>query len=122
MLKDQLYSLKALESTDNSITAQLALHANDAIYQGHFPGNPVTPGVVQLEIIKELLAHVWNSEVTLVSMATAKYLAILNPLTTPAVEVQLTLQQQEDQTWKVAAVFKSETETFTKVSGVYGCK
>lgn len=122
MLKDQLYSLKALESTDNSITAQLALDASDAIYQGHFPGNPVTPGVVQLEIIKELLSHVWNSEVTLVSMATAKYLAILNPVTTPVVEVQLTLQQQEDQTWKVAAVFKSETETFTKVSGVYGVK
>lgn len=119
MLQDHLYRITGSSKEDTQFTAHLQFHADDAIFRGHFPGNPVTPGVVQLEIIKELLQFHYSRTIELVTLASAKYLAILNPVQTPEVTVNLKIQEQEDETLKITATFAANDTIFTKAAGIY---
>ena len=53
----QLYDTISTTFTENSLSILIRLNAKHSIYEGHFPEQPITPGVVQLAIIKELLAE-----------------------------------------------------------------
>ena len=47
MLLDNFYTILSSESSDSTIwTIQVKLNPGHPVYQGHFPGHPVVPGVV----------------------------------------------------------------------------
>lgn len=118
ILKDNFYQIKNLKQQENQLIATIELNANDLIFEGHFPGNPVTPGVAQLEIIKEILSVHYNCPIALKSISNCKYLAILNPVQNATVAVSITINEVESEL-KIAATFSSEATVFTKVAGVY---
>lgn len=118
LLKDSFYTLQTLEKSEGQLDATIILDANHAIFEGHFPNNPVTPGVVQLEIIKELLAVHFNEKVRLKAISNCKYLAILNPKENAQISVKIGFSELENEL-KVSAQFYTEATVFTKVQGIY---
>lgn len=118
LLKDTFYQINSLAQEDNQLIAAITLNANAPIFEGHFPGNPITPGVAQLEIIKELLSTYYHREIQLKSISNCKYLAILNPVENPDVQIKLSVTEIENEL-KVNAVFATESTVFTKSAGVY---
>lgn len=46
--------------------------------RGHFPGNPVVPAVVILEMVREAIGR-WRSDVVVTGVAYAKFSAPLRP-------------------------------------------
>ncbi len=44
---------KVLEKTENSITAQKNVTINEPFFVGHFPGDPIMPGVLQIEAMAQ---------------------------------------------------------------------
>lgn len=118
ILKDKLYQLHNIQQEEGQLVAEIRLNAADSIFEGHFPGNPVTPGVAQLEIVKEILAVHYNRPVQLKSISNCKYLAIMNPVHNPEITVKLSVTAMEDEL-KVNVVFTGGETIFTKISGVY---
>ena len=55
MLNNDLFKFTHLLRTESSVTATIELNPSHPIFNGHFPGQPVLPGVCMLQIIKELL-------------------------------------------------------------------
>jgi UDP-3-O-[3-hydroxymyristoyl] N-acetylglucosamine deacetylase/3-hydroxyacyl-[acyl-carrier-protein] dehydratase len=45
---------RILEMTENSITGVKNVTMNEPFFQGHFPGNPVMPGVLQIEAMAQV--------------------------------------------------------------------
>ncbi len=91
MLLNKLYRINSLESGENKdqYTAEIRLDKDHPIFKGHFPGNPILPGVCTVQIIKELLQQVLNKELVLTNAGNIKYLGFINPLTTPVVQFNL---------------------------------
>ncbi len=118
-LKDTFYTVKSLTVDGGNIQANLLLNADHAIFKGHFPGNPVTPGVVQLEILGEVLSDVLDQKVNLKTMGNCKFLAILNPAVNSEIEVKISHSLTEENTHKVAAQFGAEGITFTKIQAEF---
>ena len=81
--------------TSETISADVNLNADHKIFDGHFPGSPVTPGVIQLQIVKEILELHLKKELQLKTMRTSKFLKILNPLETPHFQVNIKFVQSE---------------------------
>ena len=54
-LNGDFFEVLTQESLENGFQCQLSLNAEHTIYQAHFPGNPITPGVCLLQIATELL-------------------------------------------------------------------
>jgi 3-hydroxyacyl-[acyl-carrier-protein] dehydratase len=120
ILKDSFYTINALTLDDQVLEANITIDANHAIFDGHFPGNPVTPGVIQLELVKELLSTHFERKMELKTLANSKFLAVLNPVNTPEVVVKMTLIGQEDATWKVSGQLLTSEAICLKFSGIWG--
>lgn len=118
ILQNTFYSIQSLESDAERIEARIALNADHRIFEGHFPENPVTPGVVQMEMIKELLTTHFDRSIQLLSMSNCKFLAILNPTVHPEVVVSIQWKSEEG-TIKINAQIASDDTSFLKLSAVY---
>lgn len=119
ILKDSFYNVQSLEVVDNNLEANIVIDPKHTIFDGHFPGNPITPGVVQMEIIKELLSVHFGKKANLKTMGNCKFLAILNPNETPQVSVKLSLTTQEDGSIKIAGQLATDKGACLKISAVY---
>ncbi|MBC7864936.1 MAG: 3-hydroxyacyl-ACP dehydratase [Bacteroidia bacterium] len=93
MLINDLFEIIEISHTGNKIISKIKLNAAHKIYGGHFPGNPITPGVVQIEIVKEILESVYKKELKLSSMSRCKFLKILNPNETPFVTIDIAVSE-----------------------------
>ena len=119
MFKDQFYRITNYDKKEDTEVFTIHIDKGHSIFDGHFPDNPVTPGVVQMEIIKELLGELTGAKMRMVSMSNCKFLAILNPETDADVDVQMKISQGENEEWKVNATILNAANTYLKMSGVY---
>lgn len=119
LLKDSFYTIQDQTSTDTTHQSTVLIDAQHPIFKGHFPGNPVTPGVVQLEMIKELVGLNLGKTAQLKKMVTCKFLAILNPELNSTVSVVLDIQEAEGNGVKVAAQIKDDATVYLKMNGEY---
>lgn len=90
MLQNSFYTLEGEpKTTATSVQANIRLNPDHAIFAGHFPGQPVVPGVYMLQIIKELLEGATQQSVQLVKASNSKFLMVLTPGAHEIVSVQL---------------------------------
>lgn len=79
MLKDTLYRITHTHLAENSLEVSVVLDGDNAIFKGHFPGNPVLPGACMLQMVKELLETALCMPLQLVKADEMKFLAIIQP-------------------------------------------
>ncbi|MEC3877480.1 3-hydroxyacyl-ACP dehydratase [Chryseobacterium salviniae] len=92
------YSLESSEKTESgSFTAHILLNKDHDIFKGHFPGNPVTPGVCMMQIVKELSEKFTGQNLFLKSASNVKFMAIINPFETPELNLQLYINESEEE-------------------------
>lgn len=90
------YTLQSYEKTESgNFTAQISLNKDHDIFKGHFPGNPVTPGVCMMQIVKELTEEFTGSSLFLKTASNVKFMAIINPFETPDLKIQLDITENE---------------------------
>ena len=94
MLIEGLYEIIATESTDNGILAKVHLNKDHEIFKGHFPGNPVMPGVCMIQIIKELTEEVTGKNLFLAVSSNIKFMAIINPEKNPDLQIAIDITEE----------------------------
>ena len=120
MLINNFFTIKSIQNTDKSILATIKLNASHKIFKGHFPNNPVTPGVVQIQLVKELLEHQLSKKITLKEVGRCKFLAILNPNKNPDIEVKLDYSFVDDNLKVSAHGFAQDnSQSFFKFTAKY---
>ncbi|WP_067149972.1 3-hydroxyacyl-ACP dehydratase [Pseudotamlana agarivorans] len=94
-LKD-FYTVKDLSVDGHLATAQITINSKHDIFKGHFPGNPVTPGVCMMQIIKELTEKVVEKDLFMTTSSNIKFMAIINPEKTPDLVLELDISETEE--------------------------
>lgn len=51
-----LFVDKVLEISEDSILAEKIFHSSESFYKGHYPNNPITPGVILCEAVFQTAA------------------------------------------------------------------
>ena len=119
LFQNNFYTIKSEELSESTANFSIELDGDHKIYEGHFPDNPITPGVVQMEIVKELMSKVTNSSLNLVTMGNCKFLAILNPIETKEVLVAINYSLTEENLYKVSAQIRTSDVIYLKISAFY---
>lgn len=90
------YTLESSEKSENgSFVAKIKLNPDNEIFKGHFPGNPVTPGVCMMQIVKDLTENFIASKLFLKSASNVKFMAIINPFETPDLVLELDINEKD---------------------------
>ncbi len=123
-LRNNLYTVA--EKEVEGLTGRFAVSLNPScvIYQAHFPGQPITPGVciVQMgvELLEELLGESSGQKVSLeiAKVKNVKFLSVISPLENPQVDYFLKkLEKSEDGSGvKAQLVVASKEEVKAKIS------
>ena len=110
------YSVESAEP--GQIKALLSIDQNHDIFKGHFPGNPVTPGVTQLEIIRQILSECTQKDLMLKEAKDLKFLAPIVPPHTDNIEVTLIYREEEGRI-SVRCILSRHEQVFTKIRGTF---
>lgn len=97
MLIEGLYTVLDLEQNDNTAVANIKLNREHKIFEGHFPGNPVMPGVCMIQIIKELTEKAVGKSLFLNTSSNVKFMAIINPEKNDILCLNLVISQTDGQ-------------------------
>lgn len=114
-LNKNLYNI-INKGTDGEVTTYtISLLPSCAIYAAHFPEMPITPGVCQIQIVKELLEEYLNKTLTIQGVRNAKFVSVLSP-ENRLIKVILSKIKFEGNQYKVHAVIADERNTYAKLS------
>lgn len=116
MLKNELYTINSKQADDTAVCYALTLNPQHVIYQAHFPGEPITPGVCIIQIGKELLEEHLQRKLEIVKVKNVKFLAVLSPTETPQVTYQLSRIKENDAEVSVSVVVKTDDVVRAKLS------
>jgi 3-hydroxyacyl-[acyl-carrier-protein] dehydratase len=120
MLLKDFYTLISLEKTaDTKYSVRILINENHEVFNGHFPGNPIMPGVCMMQIIKELTEQITESALFMQSLSNVKFMALINPFQTPELRLELDITTTEDNLVKVKNVSYFDETVALKLSSVY---
>ncbi|MHA7057014.1 3-hydroxyacyl-ACP dehydratase [Aquimarina sp. M1] len=114
MLIADLYKIKVDVVRDGIQTTTIALNPNSSVFKGHFPGNPITPGVCTLQIIKELTEKRLGCSLFMKKASNVKFMAVINPEKTPDLIITNDFTDGEDEI-KVKSIVKYDDTIALKV-------
>lgn len=95
----------------HEINARISVNENSAVYTGHFPGFPVTPGVCQVQMIKDILAEVLDIPLQLSKARDIKFNNIHEPGKVNAIKGRIKYEMDENRIIHVnAQLFEGNTK------------
>ncbi|HET9053568.1 MAG TPA: hypothetical protein VFM90_05310 [Cyclobacteriaceae bacterium] len=117
MFLNNLFSVDQLTTNASSVEAVAHIDKNHQIFEGHFPGQPVVPGVCMLHLVKELLEQWAGKNLRIQSAANIKFLSIIDPAVNDRVHVSIQIEQLSTALKITASLFAGDV-TFFKLKAV----
>ena len=112
MLIKDYYTIENVSKQENGIVCfDISLNVDCQVYEGHFPGKPVSPGVCNIQVIKECAEQVVGKSLFLNNLQQCRLTTLVTPIQHPQVNVNILLEEKED-AYKLKA-------TIGKVEEVY---
>jgi 3-hydroxyacyl-[acyl-carrier-protein] dehydratase len=115
MLIDNFYHITDLKKTEDTLQAEIRLNPDHALYKGHFPQQAVVPGVMQIQIVKEILEEELNQGLLIREVTVAKYFRPITPQEHPVLNIDIAYKLSETGDYMIdASIVKADT-TFAKI-------
>lgn len=89
------YTVQSQEGENGNFKVKIKLDPSHDIFKGHFPGNPVTPGVCMMQILKEITENISQKNLFLKSANNIKFMAIINPFENPDLTLDITIDEKD---------------------------
>lgn len=118
MLIENLYTIDDFKYNDSQVLASISINKHHDIFKGHFPDNPVMPGVCMIQIIKELTEKALGKKLFMKKSTNIKFMALINPEVNSTLVLYLDIKNEND-TFKVKNTTKMDDTMALKFNGVY---
>lgn len=108
------------EETENSLPKfRIRLEPSHSIFKAHFPGNPIVPGVCQIQMVTELLSRYTGKEIFLSEVKNIKFLSVLTPVGNELMDVIVKKLTADEEKLQVSVVIAGNEMQFAKISMIY---
>jgi 3-hydroxyacyl-[acyl-carrier-protein] dehydratase len=121
MFENDLYTILHTDLAEgkSAFTAVIHLNEEHPLFRGHFPGNPILPGVCTLQIIRELLEKAEQKPLRMERSATIKYLGFIVPSVMPEVVFNLQRAVWENGSLSCSAVVTAHEASVCSFKGSF---
>ena len=104
----KIYTVLSQNIENQIITTKITINANHPIFKGHFPEQPVLPGVCQLDIITEILSEYLQKDITISQSRNIKYPGMIIPGKIDELTVEI-VQNNDDGTEITSRIFSDDS-------------
>lgn len=87
ILLNDFYTIARKEPSEGVLKAMVSINKNHRIFEGHFPGLPVVPGVCMLQMVREIMEDYTGKELNIKEADNMKFLSVINPEQNSEIEV-----------------------------------
>ena len=117
-LINSLYKVVSKNVVGSSLRYDILLDASHFIYQAHFPGEPVTPGVCIIQIAKELLEDHLSRGLHIRTIKNVKFLNVISPVESPRISYAFEKITTDDaaKTCQVQVLVLADEKAMAKLS------
>lgn len=91
MIPEELYRLSDGGKQEDTWLFEAEFYPEHAVFKGHFPGNPVMPGVCTLHLVRACVAKVLGYPVVFSSIKSCKFLSAVIPVEGEKMQVSFSL-------------------------------
>jgi 3-hydroxyacyl-[acyl-carrier-protein] dehydratase len=122
LLSDDFFRILEIDQeaeAKEKVIAKIELNPKHPVYNGHFPGNPVVPGVCIIQMIKEVIAHHLAKELTMVKADEVKFLNIVNPEINSVLQMEITFKPPVNNMIQTGVMITVNDQVFIKFRGTF---
>ena len=117
-----MFSISQSSHRDSILQVTIDLNPTHGIFKSHFPGHPITPGVIQLKIVQELLEVHLKKTLVLEQVISAKFLNLIDPTTITSIDIFIQCKNENVNRFSVRAKGHRDQIIFFSFSMVYETK
>jgi 3-hydroxyacyl-[acyl-carrier-protein] dehydratase len=114
-LQDDFFEYVDIIRDTDKTEYHIRLNSGHSIYKDHFPGNPITPGVCIIQIVKELASENLNRPLFLQKIVKIRYFKAINPVNNVIINVTLNISEKEAG-YNVSATISWDEIVFAQLS------
>jgi len=118
MLLTDFYKIDDIKQNDSETIFYVALNPEHIIYSGHFPGQPVLPGVCTLQIIKECAQQLVDKKLQYTQITLCKFLRYVDPAQCKEITLTVSLVQKENGEFQLVANGENGGFCFIKIKAI----
>jgi 3-hydroxyacyl-[acyl-carrier-protein] dehydratase len=79
MLLDSFFTIDKITSQDEKTLVEVSINKEHSVFEGHFPGNPVVPGVFLIQIIREVIEELQHKKFKIEKADEIKFMNMVIP-------------------------------------------
>jgi 3-hydroxyacyl-[acyl-carrier-protein] dehydratase len=119
MLKDDFFYIQSLSDDEGIISAVIEINPFHKIFEGHFPGQPVVPGVCMMQMIKEIAETVTGKDFFLQKADIVKFLSVIVPQKDIAIQARIKYAGSENNALNFEATLFKDDTIYLKFKGEF---
>lgn len=121
MLLNKYFTIRERREDETGSNFLISLNPDHQVYQGHFPGDPICPGVCSIQMIRECAEIVLGQRLTIGTVSQCRFMELLTPSKNKDLLLKLTLCKAEEGMVKaVASILSDDAQTsFLEYKGEY---
>lgn len=100
------------------VKADIELNPLHQIFEAHFPGRPILPGVYMMQMVKEVVEAWTDKKIRLVLGQDLKFLSVINPEENTMIQMELKISTEGEKI-RVVGQLLSNAVAFFKFKGVF---
>ena len=108
MMIENYYKINDVIAGTGKTLFIVSLNSDCNVYKGHFPENPISPGVCNIQMIKECAESIAGKHLFMNHLQHCRLTTLITPLVYPQVEVTLFMEKKADIYQLKATIGKSE--------------
>ena len=116
ILNNEYFKIDDCTKEGDEMLFDVTLLPDYCAYEGHFPGNPVSPGVCNIQMLKECAEQLAGKNFFLEYISRCKLSAVITPQTTPYLCVRMLLTEKGG-LYEIKAVVSGEGTTYIEFKG-----
>ena len=116
-----LYKITSVSASgEEAVSFDIQLNKECEIFKGHFPGQPVLPGVCTLEIIKDCISNIRGNKVILSGISQCKFTGMVDPGIESILKIDIEIKScSKELPGSVNAIVSASERVILKLKGEY---
>ncbi len=119
MLKGSLYRLIKIAAEENLIEAMVELNKMNEIFKGHFPDQPVLPGVCMMQMIREILEAFFQEKLQLRKADDIRFSSMVDPTKDAQLTIQTGFNRTENGLQTKTRILKTDGTICCKMQAMF---